>query len=380
MNSPSSPDLGDAPLHAFVEALRAIPVPTDHDRLWERIVQTRVSNAGKNEERNERTARHRALPKRRWPGRMAVGVAAAVVVMVSQFPDLLPHASPEQPVSPEASSWTLSPWPRFAGAQTAIGTTPETPPYAAIVPTDVGRLVPGRWKYVVTRSDARVTGLPEETFERRLEPIGTPGRAPSAWRVITIRDVQRTGEPAARDRRETDTLWLDGTSLRPVRRRMLVGAVDVRQQFTDTTLTETIRLQPEYQQSSASGTQADLQRIPFRRHASHHFGSGQPFAPSAAALQVLLQAAPLGTTWQGSVLVLDGDSRMAAIGRVRYLNLHVAGVDTVRTAQAGIPCWRVILETGRRPAVWWVSQLTGETIRTEELDAFGVGVLRTYQL
>lgn len=381
MNGPSSSDVGDAPLRAFAQALREIPVVTDHDHLWERIVQTRVAHEESNASGNDRAAWHRALPKRRWPVPMTVGLAAAAVFVVfSQFPGPPPHASPEQPAWHESSSWMLSPWPRFAGAQTAIGTMPEARPSAAIVPMDVGRLVPGRWKYVVTRSDAHATGVPEETFERRLEPIGTPGRAPTAWRVITIRDAQRTGEPAARDRRDTDTLWLDGTSLRPVWRRMLVGALDVRQQFTDTTLTETIRLQPAHEHPSASGTQPDVERIPFRRQASRQFGSGQPFAPSAAALQVLLQAVPLGATWQGSVQVLDGDNRVAAIGQVRYLNLRVTGVDTLRTTQARIPCWRVVLETGRRPTVWWVSQVTGETLRTEEPDAFGVGVLRTYQL
>jgi hypothetical protein len=66
-----------------------------------------------------------------------------------------------------------------------------------------------------------------------------------------------------------------------------------------------------------------------------------------------------------------GESRDMAmsLGVPRFLNLHVAGVDTVQTYSGRFPCWRVQLDVGETPELWFVSQETGETLLSR--GAFG---------
>jgi hypothetical protein len=82
-------------------------------------------------------------------------------------------------------------------------------------------------------------------------------------------------------------------------------------------------------------------------------------------LRVVLSALPLTAGWRGSIGVLEGDSRLFAMGPSGYRNVHVAGIDTVQTFSGRIEAWRVELQSGGEPERWSVSRETGETLLTQ---------------
>jgi hypothetical protein len=86
-------------------------------------------------------------------------------------------------------------------------------------------------------------------------------------------------------------------------------------------------------------------------------------------MRLMLQASRLTADWKASVSVvargLDTPNQVDPARGLTYLNLRVAGIDTVQLFNGRVETWRVLMETGPTPEVWHVSRETGETILTE---------------
>jgi hypothetical protein len=156
-----------------------------------------------------------------------------------------------------------------------------------------------------------------------------------------------------------DTLWLNATTLRPIKRFYAASALLIHQEFTDSSFVEVDSIKPAVIPDSLRKS-----RVPFRMRATKVFGRQRPFVIGESMMLVLLQALPLNRTWTGSIGVLDGDNRMFAIGKLDFRNLRVNGVDRLQTFSGRFPVWRLTVENGVNDESWLVSQNSGEVLRT----------------
>jgi hypothetical protein len=289
------------------------------------------------------------------PSLAATEVAGGATASAEASPAAPAAASPS-PAS--ALAGLMSPWPVLAYAQSP--SAPPPAPYPPITQVDVSRLVPGRRSYVRLSGNAYHELLPHQTYDVSVDSIRLSGRR--SWRVVVTRPIGRSLTTSAADAQSGDTLWLDGSTLRPRLRRYQSRDLRMRQTFSDTTLAETDSID-----SRGRPMPPGAKPRVFGISSSKQLDRSRIFVPSEAALRVLLRALPLGPGWRGSVAVLSGGSRdqPISLGSPTVLNLRVAGTDTVQTFSGRFVCWRVLLETGAEPEVWHVSQETGETILTD---------------
>lgn len=258
-------------------------------------------------------------------------------------------ATPEAP-SPNSAAGglaeLLSPWPRVAYAQTPQGG--RAGPFAPLSALRPERVKLGRRTYVRLSGNAYHELLPHQAYELDVDTVRFDGT--DAFRLVT-RQRARISLTGDAPEWHVDTLWLHRRTLRPLVRRYTVGALRVAQRFSDTAMVEV-----------DSMLIATPNRRPFRHGVTKRLDPSRHFVASEAMLRVLLQASLLTPAWRGSVGVLDGNSRMFAIGSGTYRNLRVAGVDTVQTFWGRYVAWRVEVDTGAEPERWYVSQESGEVL------------------
>lgn len=362
-------------LTTLVSALRAHPDTVASEALLSRIHRSRAEGVRVLLPTAD-TPLFVHAPRAKWRLPVALvgvcGVAATVVLLVGQgsMPrpatpsanntagapvDTPPPPSPPSPSGELARLFT--PWPAMAYAQRPdVRREGAYPPIANI---DTRRLAAGRRTYVRLSSNAYHDLVPHQTYSIRLDSVRL--KQQWVWRVITeLSPITSLRTPASFAKPLVDTLWLGYDSLRPVRRHFQAGVLKVRQTFSDSGLTETDSLDVE-----RLGAAAAKLRMPFRRGTTKALDPSRMLVPNEAAMRVLLRALPLATGWRGSISVFSGNSREFALGSPEYLNLRVAGVDTVQTFSGRFASWRVVLDTGGNPEIWYVSQETGETILTE---------------
>ncbi len=364
----------DPALRTFVATLTNGTPDFEADALLTRIHASRASSAATprllDDRAPTRLARRRAS---RWWLRLGVAAALGVVVPMSWQQWRTPGASPRaipitSPTTPPITSnpvALLAPWPALAGAQGA-----PARPVAAFAPVtglDASRIHPGRRTYVRSSASDSHDLLPHAVYEEETTRRLVGARA--FWLIVTTEHGWQLREPDAAQRAlRVDSLWLDATSLQPMSRVYHIGEDGVvRQRFTGTTLTEVDSILVRREQRSSSTFRA---REMLRTTTA--FDATRPIVHTEQAMRLLLRALPLTATWRGSVAVAQiGESRDMAmsLGVPRFLNLHVAGVDTVQTYSGRFPCWRVQLDVGETPELWFVSQETGETLLS--LGAFG---------
>jgi hypothetical protein len=382
MSRPSPADDVPHELRALVRELQAQPEPEAPEALLARIQDSRASGvrvllpaAAVTDAAD--MAVHTPDSTKHWRGWMlAAGLASIGALALWRASDapLTPamaartatadttqptgtadEATPAAPGKSNELSALISPWPMIAYAQSP--TLRRDSAYAPITSVDTRRLAPGTRAYVRLSANAYHDMVPHQSYETQLERVRVDGQP--AWRIITLNSFNYALRSAQEQlRRTVDTLWLRDSDLRPIERRMSMSILRSRVRYSDSLLVErdTIILPPGF----TAGT-----RVPFRVGRTLALDRSRIFVPSEAALRLVLRAVPLSATWRGSVGVLSGDSRMFAVGNAQYLNLRVAGVDTVQTFGGRYACWRVELDTGKKPDVWFVSQETGETILTD---------------
>ena len=258
----------------------------------------------------------------------------------------------------ESLAESFSPWPRVAYAQ-APSAASANAPYASLGSLVVSRLRPGRRSYLRSVGNDHHALLPYSTYTVQLDSADLDKQR--VWCLVTVTQTS-TGLADNHERgAEHDTVWLRRSDLRPIRRARYAGYLHVRQSFTDSTLVETDSLIA----SPATLLPKGMSLMPFRHGTTRRLDARIPFVATEASMRLLLRAAPLHERWRASVGVLTGDNRSFAMGEPGYLNLRVDGSHDIQTLSGHYATWRVVLETGVRPEVWYVSKETGETLLTE---------------
>ncbi|QJR37993.1 hypothetical protein [Gemmatimonas groenlandica] len=265
--------------------------------------------------------------------------------------------------SRESRMEALSPWPRVAFAQSP-GAADRNAPYPGLAALDVSRLKPGRRTYLRSVGNALHALLPFTTYTVELDSAVLEKQR--TWCLVTVTQTSTGLAENSERNAQYDTVWLRRNDLRPVRRSRYAGFMRMRQTFTDSTLVETDSLIAPRGKRLRNG----MTLMPFRNGAFRKLDTHIPFVPTEETMRLLLRAAPLHERWRASVGALSGDDRSFAMGESEYLNLRVDGSRDIQTLSGRYATWRVILETGRKPDVWYVSKETGETLLTE--GAWGV--------
>ena len=256
----------------------------------------------------------------------------------------------------------LSPWPRVAFAQspsTATSTAARNAPYPGLLALDESRLKPGRRSYLRSVGNAFHELLPYTTFTVELD--STVLEQQRAWCLVTVTQTSTGLAENTEHDAQHDTVWLRRSDLRPIRRAHYAGFLRMRQTFTDSMLLETDSLIAPAGKTLRNG----MKLMPFRNGTFRQLDARRPFVPSEETMRILLRATRLHERWRASVGALSGDDRTFAMGEPEYLNLRVDGSREVQTLSGRFATWRVVLETGLKPEVWYVSKETGETLLTE---------------
>lgn len=256
----------------------------------------------------------------------------------------------------------LSPWPAVAQAQEAPG-APAITPYPPLTGLDPSRLKAGQRTYVRLSANDYHASLPHQIWTNELDTVRY--RGVPAFRLVRRIESRNL---AGQSNNTNDTLWVRATDLRPLARRVSQASM-FRQQasFTDSSMTEESRILPPPGVPAAMWRDAERRGMNTWRH-TLTFRAGSPFIVSSEYLRLLLRAAPLSATWRASVQIDPHPYNQT--DNAGFVNLRVAGVDTVQLFNGRYPAWRVVVEGRKRPETWYVSQQTGETLITDgPLDA-----------
>ncbi len=258
----------------------------------------------------------------------------------------------------ESLAERLSPWPRVAFAQSPSKAA-RNAPYPGLFALDESRLKPGRRSYLRSVGNALHELLPYTTYTVALDTIALGEQR--AWCLVTVTQTSTGLAENSERNAEHDSVWLRRSDLRPIRRARHAGFLRMRQMFTDSTLVETDSLIAPPGTTLRNG----MTLVPFRNGTSRQLDGRVPFVPTEETMRIPLRAAPLHAGWRASVGTLAGDARFFAMGESEYLNLRVDGSRDIQTLGGRYATWRVVLETGATPEVWYVSKETGETLLTE---------------
>lgn len=315
-----------------------------------------------------------ALSVEQLAGRVWMIVLAVAAAAVAAVTSLWPHpaATEALPATARADSSTnisspstgetlidgLSPWPRVAFAQSP-GAADRNAPYPGLTTLDVSRLKPGRRSYLRSVGNALHSLLPYTTYTVELDSAVVEKQR--TWCLVTVTQTSTGLAENSERNAQHDTVWLRRNDLRPIRRSHYAGFLRMRQTFTDSTLVETDSLIASPGKTLRNG----MTLMPFRSGTVRKLDASVPFVPTEETMRLVLRAAPLHDRWRASVGALSGDNRSFAMGEREYLNLRVDGARDVQTLSGRYATWRVVIETGPKPEVWYVSKETGETLLTE---------------
>ncbi len=306
-------------------------------------------------------------------GRVWMIVLAVAATVVAAVTALWPHqaATDALPATALADSTTstlpttgeslmdgLSPWPRVAFAQSP-GVAERNAPYPGLRGLDESRLKPGRRSYLRSVGNALHSLLPYTTYTVELDSAVLEKQR--TWCLVTVTQTSTGLAENSERNAQHDTVWLRRNDLRPLRRSHYAGFLRMRQTFTDSTLVETDSLIAPRGKKLQNG----MTLMPFRNGAFRKLDASVPFVPTEETMRLVLRASPLHERWRASVGTLSGDNRSFAMGDPEFLNLRVDGSRDIQTLSGRYATWRVVLETGPKPEVWYVSKETGETLLTE---------------
>lgn len=384
--------LNDGVMAAFVSTLQDSAGPLADEQLLSRIQQSRRDGVRVLLPNGEEPTGTVSAPSQRW---MWVAAAAAALVVVptvwsawrdgdrardrftadrnsatlgsagqrdsnaARSPSNAQSNSGSPTNSSNGISQLLMPWPQVAYAQSP-GMKREAA-YAPVTGMNASRLTAGRRTYLRSSAGDYHTMLPHEIIET--ETSRTTFRGIASWRVVSTSPSFRMINEHTNGRSWSyDTLWLRSSDLRPIERRYHVGDfMQIVQRFTDSTFAEIDSIFSPHKANQRARV------LPQPPGSSSRLDTARVFVHTEATMRLLLRSLPLAEGWRGSVSVpRTSESRVMLLGTpTQYLNLRVAGTDSVQTYSGRFACWRVLLDTGPKPDVWYVSQETGETILTE---------------
>lgn len=372
---------------ALAHELRRLPTPDAPDALHTRIAESRESGlrvlVPDSPSVDPRTR------ARRWPWVLLAGCAAGgAFVLWQQRPgvgdsrvvspavstqsaaatpdsarDQADRALPEstESTSRESIASLIAPWPQLAYAQGKSSAAP----YPPLNNIDTKRLRFGERVYLRESANAYHDFVPHDIWRTKLASEKYNG-------IPAIRLVYEPQSKRLADANEPlilpfDTLWLRASDLRPM--RAVRGFSDVKwlTVYTDTLVTQTHFLDTAAISAARRkmGRPEPKRPIPANFTTSFRVDRSRPFVDREEVLRLLLRAAPLAPGWKASITVRsDGINDRYGRDQTQFLNMRVAGLDTVQLFNGRIEAWRVELDTGAEPEVWQVSRATGETLTT----------------
>lgn len=218
-----------------------------------------------------------------------------------------------------------------------------------------GAVRPAHWRYAVEVDTAGSDSVAVVSLGERDVTVSSAeyGKV-RAWLVVS------TGGRGTLE--STDSLWLDSTSLRPLRWTSILGYSRMAAEFTGDSVYVGMS-GPASRRSATLGTPADL-------------------ITGGEMLTVLLPQLPLAEGWSDSahVIALDlggGQVLPATLTVEREDTTTVSGSASDSTAKVKFGAWVVALRGGRADALFWVSPATGLVVRGEQAMPFpGKGTVR----
>jgi hypothetical protein len=372
---------------ALVRDLHALPTPEPSDALHRRIAESRVS--GLRVLVPDSPTADAGVRVRRWPWVLFAGCAAgSAFVLWQQRPGVgdkravspavstqSAAATPDSardradralPASSESTSREslaslIAPWPQLAYAQGKSSAAP----YPPLNNIDTRRLRFGERVYLRESANAYHDFVPHDIWRTKLAAEKYNG-------IPAIRLVYEPQSKRLADANEPlilpfDTLWLRASDLRPIRNVRGFSDVNWLTVYTDTLVTQTTFLDTAAMSAARRkmGLPEPKRPTPADFTTSFRVDRSRPFVDREEVLRLLLRAAPLGPGWKASITVRsDGINDRYARDQTQFLNMRVAGLDTVQLFNGRVEAWRVELDTGAEPEVWQVSRATGETLTT----------------
>lgn len=365
LDSPLPPDLAE------VERLLREPAAAPPPELLERIHASRDLGVVvermllAEEEFAARTRRKRTL----------FGIAAAAMLTVGAFASwqlLAPNATTAGPTAalvaatpgvaappPSAASEVsrlLQPWPSVAHAQAPARGEEVRAPGAPLEPGAQARLIPATRRYTQLRRGASGQVVSRARVEVQLD--SSHYRGALRW-LLTTRIEESPGTM------QMDSIILEPKSLRPLQRRVHAGGSDSYFRYTPTQVLGTDTLPRVFFQE-----EFDVRRSLW--DANRPSGRGYWFSMrdldprsrlvlSEAHLALLLRTLPLSVGLQLPVVFFGNAPKV--LDGVQPLQVRVTQVDTLAHESVATPCFRVELDYGARPDLWWVRVSDGELIR-----------------
>jgi len=372
---------------ALAHELRDLPTPDAPESLHTRIARSRES--GLRVLVPDTPALDAVSRARRWPWVLIAGCAAggafvlwqqtphggtgraAPSAFASQPADAIAEsarvqADSEMPNNPESTSRQslasfMAPWPQLAYAQ---GTS-NAAPYPPLSGIDTKRLRFGERVYLRESANAYHDFLPHDIWRTKL--AADVYRGVPAIRLVWERIDRRLEVDSNFLPQPFDTLWLRASDLRPLRH--VRGSADTK---LLTTYSDSLVTQQTILDTAAMAVRRRKLGLPRPKYplptgwtTSFRIDKSRPFVDREEVLRLLLRAAPLGPGWKASITVRsDGINNITARDQTQFLNLRVAGLDTLQLFNGRVEAWRVELDTGAEPEVWQVSRATGETLTT----------------
>jgi hypothetical protein len=342
--------------------------------LLDRIVTTRARLEGGN-----RPPSTFADPPTQKPARkMAVvatftGLAAAAVIMIVSSDLGRDGAQPSvlgatasgawrAPTTAEAVSRLLQPWPAVAHAQTVARSQQARGPSAPLEPGAQARLAPSVRTYVRVLKDAGGRERSRTNLEVQLDWVRH--QVDGHWLLRA-----RLGDDPGSSTTEIDSIALETRTLRPVQRRLHTAGRRRYFRYSPTQVQATDTLPDYFFDETLVTSRPSLRSLwpiaPGRGYwySISDLDSSQTLVLSEAHLQLLLRTLPLSRDWSMRVALVTLNERHFQRRAPTDLALRVTAIDTITTSIGTIPCYRMELDYGARPDIWWISVATGEFVR-----------------
>lgn len=312
--------------------------------------------------------------------RRVIALAAVITVAALSMPWLVnrqettakdmqetPKASTERATYRDDVARLLQPFPASAQAQMPTPTSRKRPPRTTVAPTAVERLT------VDTRI---VTRIRRDVGGRELSRSRREVRLDTVWSNNYMSWVLSTRGPldVPADQQQIDSIMLDPKALYPFIRRLYTPTMtrEFRFMLGMVTITDSIGYSPT---CILSGTQPSTAKgyVKFpeckTRVWDYRMGTSVPLerqrtlALTEEHLALLLRTVPLSIGWSSTVAVPGPFAPLLQRYDAAVVTVRVVQLDTVQTAKGPVPCYRVTIDYGQRPDIWWISVATGEFVR-----------------
>ncbi len=313
--------------------------------------------------------------------RTLVGIAAAAMLMVGAFASWQWFGPPSRATGPSAAlvaatpgaapppasaasevSRLLQPWPSVASAQAPARGDEVRAPGAPLEPGAQVRLIPATRRYTQLRRGASGQVVSRARVEVQLD--SSHYRGALRW-LLTTRIEESPGAL------QMDSIILEPKSLRPLQRRVHAGGSDRYFRYTPTQILGTDTLPRVFFQEEFEMRRSlwDSNRPSGRGYwfSTRDLDPRARLVLSEAHLALLLRTLPLRVGLE-LPMVFFGNAPKVLDG-VQPLQVRVTQVDTLAHESVATPCYRVELDYGARPDLWWVRVSDGELIRASRTAA-----------